>query len=390
MENFINPTVKQIEISGIRRFFNMVSHYEDIVSLTIGQPDFPTPPAVKEAGIQAIKDNRTTYTHNAGMLPLRKAIQQHVKSSYGLDYEAENEIIVTIGASQALDISLRTIIQPGDEVLLPGPVYPGYEPLIRLAGGTPVFIDTSESDFKLTGDQIKERISPKTKAVILPYPSNPTGVSLTKAELAGIADVIKEHHLFLLADEIYSELVYDRPHTSIASFSDVRDQVIVINGVSKSHSMTGWRIGYLLAPSWLCRHLLKVHQYNVSCATSISQYAALEALTNGKKEAESMRDAYKERRAFVISRLKEMNLSFAQPDGAFYVFLDFPLNGKSTFERAVQLVEEAGVALVPGDAFSEHGKGYMRMSYAYSMATLEEGLKRLEDFISKERVRKET
>lgn len=390
MENFINPTVKQIEISGIRRFFNMVSHYEDIVSLTIGQPDFPTPPAVKEAGIQAIKDNRTTYTHNAGMLSLREAIQQHVKNSYGLDYEAENEIIVTIGASQALDISLRTIIQPGDEVLLPGPVYPGYEPLIRLAGGTPVFIDTSESNFKLTGNQIKEKISPKTKAVILPYPSNPTGVSLTEAELAGIADVIKEHHLFLLADEIYSELVYDRPHTSIASFSDVRDQVIVINGVSKSHSMTGWRIGYLLAPSWLCRHLLKVHQYNVSCATSISQYAALEALTNGKKEAESMRDAYKERRAFVISRLKEMNLSFAQPDGAFYVFLDFPLNGKSTFERAVQLVEEAGVALVPGDAFSEHGKGYMRMSYAYSMTTLEEGLKRLEDFISKERFKRET
>ncbi|MBN9652646.1 aminotransferase A [Halobacillus sp. GSS1] len=390
MENFINPTVKQIEISGIRRFFNMVSHYEDIVSLTIGQPDFPTPPAVKEAGIQAIKDNRTTYTHNAGMLPLREAIQQHVKNSYGLDYEAENEIIVTIGASQALDISLRTIIQPGDEVLLPGPVYPGYEPLIRLAGGTPVFIDTSESNFKLTGDQIKEKISPKTKAVILPYPSNPTGVSLTKAELAGIAEVIKEHQLFLLADEIYSELVYDRPHTSIASFSDVRDQVIVINGVSKSHSMTGWRIGYLLAPSWLGRHLLKVHQYNVSCATSISQYAALEALTNGKKEAESMRDAYKERRAFVISRLKEMNLSFAEPDGAFYVFLDFPLNGKSTFERAVQLVEEAGVALVPGDAFSEQGKGYMRMSYAYSMATLEEGLKRLEDFISNERFKRET
>lgn len=383
MEHFINPKVKQIEISGIRRFFNMVSHYEDVISLTIGQPDFPTPPQVKEAGIQAIRGNQTSYTHNAGMLPLRKAIQQHVKQSYGLHYEAEEEIIVTIGASQALDITLRTIIQPGDEVLLPGPVYPGYEPLIRLAGGTPVFIDTSQDGFKLTGEMIKENITTKTKAVILPYPSNPTGVSLTEEELRGIAEIIKEHQLFLLADEIYSELVYDRPHTSIASFPDVRDQVIVINGVSKSHSMTGWRIGYLLAPSWLSRHLLKVHQYNVSCATSISQHAALEALTNGKKDAESMRDAYKERRAFVVRRLKEMNIPFAEPNGAFYVFLNFPLNGKTTFERAVQLVEEAGVALVPGDAFSEYGKGYMRLSYAYSMDTLEEGLQRLQDFISK-------
>ncbi|MBX0356649.1 aminotransferase A [Halobacillus sp. Nhm2S1] len=384
MEHFINPKVKQIEISGIRRFFNMVSHYDDVISLTIGQPDFPTPPQVKEAGIQAIKDNQTSYTHNAGMLPLRKAIQQHVKNAYGLDYNAEEEIIVTIGASQALDITLRTIIQPGDEVLLPGPVYPGYEPLIRLAGGTPVFIDTSKHEFKLTGEMIKQKISPNTKAVILPYPSNPTGVSLTEEELRGIADVIKEHQLFLLADEIYSELVYDRPHVSIASFSDVRDQVIVINGVSKSHSMTGWRIGYLLAPSWLSRHLLKVHQYNVSCATSISQHAALEALTNGKQEAEAMRDAYQERRAFVVKRLKQMDIPFAKPEGAFYIFLNFPLNGKTTFDRAVQLVEEAGVALVPGDAFSEYGKGYMRLSYAYSKDTLEKGLQRLQDLISKE------
>ncbi|GEN52457.1 aminotransferase A [Halobacillus faecis] len=384
MEHFINPKVKQIEISGIRRFFNMVSHYDDVISLTIGQPDFPTPPQVKEAGIQAIRDNQTNYTHNAGMLPLRKAIQQHVKNAYGLDYEAEEEIIVTIGASQALDITLRTIIQPGDEVLLPGPVYPGYEPLIRLAGGTPVFIDTSQHEFKLTGEMIKQKISPNTKAVILPYPSNPTGVSMREEELRGIADVIKEHQLFLLADEIYSELVYDRPHVSIASFTDVRDQVIVINGVSKSHSMTGWRIGYLLAPSWLSRHLLKVHQYNVSCATSISQHAALEALTNGKQEAEAMRDAYQERRAFVVKRLKEMDIPFAEPEGAFYIFINFPLNGKTTFDRAVQLVEEAGVALVPGDAFSEYGKGYMRLSYAYSEDTLEKGLQRLQDFISKE------
>lgn len=385
MEHLINPKVKDIEISGIRRFFNMVSNYNDVVSLTIGQPDFPTPLHIKEAGVQAIQDDHTTYTHNAGMLPLRKAIQQHVKDSYGLSYQAEDEIIVTVGASQALDITLRTIIKPGDEVLLPGPVYPGYEPLIRLAGAEPVFIDTSNHEFKLTGELIEKHITSKTKAIILPYPSNPTGVSLSEQELKDIADVLKKHDMFLLADEIYSELVYDRPHTSIAAFSEVRDQVIVINGVSKSHSMTGWRIGYLLAPAWLCRHILKVHQYNVSCATSISQHAALEALENGKSDAIHMRDAYQERRAFVTERLSQLDLDYAQPDGAFYIFLKMPLNGKSTFDRAVQLVEEAGLALVPGNAFSEHGEGYMRLSYAYSMDTLEKGLNRLESFLEKEK-----
>ncbi|WP_226578202.1 aminotransferase A [Halobacillus litoralis] len=383
MEHLINPTVKNIEISGIRRFFNMVSHYKDVVSLTIGQPDFHTPEAIKEAGIQAIQNNETGYTHNAGMLPLREAIQHHVDNEFGLKYQAESEIIVTVGASQALDITLRTIIQPGDEVLLPGPVYPGYEPLIRLAGGIPVFADTTQHGCKLTSDLIESHITERTKAVILPYPSNPTGVSLTEEELKNIAAVLKKHRLFLLADEIYSELVYERPHTSIASFTEVRDQVIVINGVSKSHSMTGWRIGYLLAPEWLSRHILKVHQYNVSCAASISQHAALEALTNGKDASESMRKAYNKRRTYVCSRLKAMGLEYAQPDGAFYIFLRFPLGGKTTMERAVQLVEEAGVALVPGDAFSEYGKGYMRLSYAYSEETLKEGLDRLETFINK-------
>ncbi|SFJ90766.1 aminotransferase [Halobacillus dabanensis] len=385
MEHLINPKVKEIEISGIRRFFNMVSQYKDVVSLTIGQPDFPTPHHIKEAGIQAIQADQTTYTHNAGMLPLRRAIQQHVKDSYGLSYQAEDEIIVTVGASQALDITLRTIIKQGDEVLLPGPVYPGYEPLIRLAGAEPVFIDTSNHEFKLTGELIERNITSKTKAIILPYPSNPTGVSLSEQELKDIADVLEKHDMFLLADEIYSELVYDRPHTSIATFSEVRDQVIVINGVSKSHSMTGWRIGYLLAPAWLNRHILKVHQYNVSCATSISQHAALEALKNGRSDAIQMRDAYQDRRAFVTERLTQLDLDYAQPDGAFYLFLKMPLNGKSTFDRAVQLVEEAGLALVPGDAFSEHGEGYMRLSYAYSMETLEKGLNRLESFLEREK-----
>ncbi|WP_281657909.1 aminotransferase A [Halobacillus sp. Cin3] len=381
MEHLINPAVKNIEISGIRRFFNMVSRYEDVVSLTIGQPDFPTPDTVKQAGIQAIENNQTSYTHNAGLIELRRAVQHHAAASYGLSYDAEQEIIITVGASEALDLSLRTILHPGDEVILPGPVYPGYEPLIRLAGGIPVFADTSDEGFKLTGDIIQSHVTEKTKAVILPYPSNPTGVSLTEDELKDIADVVKKKEIFLIADEIYSELVYERPHTSIASIPDVRDNVIVVNGVSKSHSMTGWRIGYLLAPEWLSRHLLKVHQYNVSCATSISQYAALEALSNQKQEAENMRDAYKERRDYAAGRLKKMGLSFAQPDGAFYLFIQFPLDGKTTTDKAVELVDEAGLALVPGGAFSTYGEGYMRLSYAYSMETLKKGLDRLEKYL---------
>ncbi|ELK44580.1 MULTISPECIES: aminotransferase A [unclassified Halobacillus] len=383
MKHRINTKVTEIEISGIRRFFNMVSGYKDVVSLTIGQPDFPTPANIKAAGIKAIEEDRTSYTHNAGILPLREAISRHVQTNYRLDYAPEDEIIVTVGASEALDVTLRTILEPGDEVILPGPVYPGYEPLVHLAGGQVVTVDTRKSNFKLTRAEIERAWTDKTKAVILPYPSNPTGVSMTEPELEDIADFLAGKHVFLIADEIYSELVYERPHVSIASYAELRDKVIVINGVSKSHSMTGWRIGYLLAPRWLASHILKVHQYNVSCPTSISQYAALEALTNGKQDAEQMRDAYRKRRDYVTERLRQMGLSFAEPEGAFYIFVEFPLEGRTTFDRAVQLVEEAKLALVPGDAFSASGQGFMRLSYAYHMDTLKEGLDRLEKFLQK-------
>ncbi|RWZ60786.1 aminotransferase A [Halobacillus fulvus] len=378
MEQKINPRIKDIQISGIRKFFNMVGQYDDVVSLTIGQPDFPTPQSIKNAAIHAIDHNYTSYTHNAGIIELREAISEHVASNYGLHYQPEQEIIVTVGASQAIDITLRTILEPGDEVLLPGPVYPGYEPLIKLAGGTPVFVDTRDHDFKMDSRLIENHITDRTKAVILPYPSNPTGVSLSKDELREIADVIKKHEIFLLADEIYSELVYEQPHESIAQFDDVRNQVVVVNGVSKSHSMTGWRIGFLLAPEWLASHLLKTHQYNVSCATSISQYAALEAIKNQRNEAIDMKNEYHKRRNFVLDRLDQMGIDYVKPDGAFYVFPELPLNGLSTFDRAVQFVEQAGVALVPGDAFSENGKGYFRLSYAYDTDTLKRGLDRLE------------
>ncbi|MFD2656195.1 aminotransferase A [Gracilibacillus thailandensis] len=383
MESFINEQVKDIEISGIRQFFNMVGNKNDILSLTIGQPDFPTPSHVKEKTKEAIDQNQTTYTHNAGILSLREAIASFIKTNYQLEYDPNNEIIVTVGASQAIDITLRTILMKGDEVLLPGPVYPGYEPLVKLAGGIPTFIDTRQSNFKLTADLIEKSITPNTKAVIIPYPSNPTGVTLTKDELIDIATVVEKHNIFLIADEIYSELVYDQSHYSIGRFQTIRDKVIIINGVSKSHSMTGFRIGYILAANWLAKHILKVHQYNVSCASSISQHGALEAIKNGQHDPIKMKKVYQERRDYVYQRLKEMNIKTYLPDGGFYFFVDVSHLQKDSFSLALQLVEEAKVALVPGSAFSEYGEGFLRLSYAYDMDTLTEGLDRFEAFISK-------
>lgn len=381
MQHLINPRVTEIEISGIRKFFNMVSGYNDVVSLTIGQPDFPTPRDVKEAGKSAIDNNKTTYTHNAGMLELRKAVSSFVHESYGLAYEPNEEIITTVGASQAIDITFRTILTPGDEVILPGPVYPGYEPLIRLAGAKPVHVDTTHHQFKLTKELIDEHLTEKTKCIVLPFPSNPTGATLTHEEASELAAYLHHQDVFILSDEIYSQLTYKEPHTSIASFKGMKDKTIVINGVSKSHSMTGWRIGYTLAPSWLSKHMLKVHQYNVSCPSSISQYAALEALTSGKDATEEMRKAYEERLDYVYERLTNMGLELEKPGGAFYLFPRFPIHEMTSFDLGIELVEKGGLALVPGDAFSSYGQGYMRISYAYNLDTLRQGLDRLEHFL---------
>ncbi|WP_138415141.1 aminotransferase A [Aquibacillus sediminis] len=382
MEHLINNNVKSIEISGIRKFFNMVSDHNDVLSLTIGQPDFYTPDHVKQAAKQAIDENRTTYTHNAGILPLREAIASFVNKKYNLTYQAESEVIVTVGASQAIDITLRTILQSGDEVLLPGPVYPGYQPLITLAGGVPIHVDTRGNNFKFTADLIRENITDKTKCIILPYPSNPTGVTLTKEELQEIANELQNRDIFILADEIYSELIYEQEHVSIGTFEQVKEKTIIINGVSKSHSMTGWRIGYLLAHEWLAKHILKVHQYNVSCPTSISQYAALEALTNGQEDSQYMKKHYLERREFVYDRLQEMGLEVVKPDGAFYFFPKFSIEEGTSFDLALRLVREAKLALVPGDAFSSYGQGYLRISYAYDMETLKKGMDQLQSFLT--------
>ena len=306
-----------------------------------------------------------------------------MKKKADLNYEAESEIIVTTGASQAIDSAFRTILSPGDEVILPGPVYPGYEPIIKMCGASPLIIDTTSHGFKLTAKLIEEALTPKTKCVVLPYPSNPTGMTLSEEELKDIASLLKGRNIFVLSDEIYSELTFDRPHHSIATV--LRDQTIVIGGLSKSHSMTGWRIGFLFAPKEIAKHILKVHQYNVSCASSISQKAALEAVTNGFDDALIMREQYKKRLDYVYDRLVTMGLDVIKPSGAFYIFPSIKSFGMSSFDFCMSLLEEEGLAIVPGSSFSEYGEGYVRISYAYSPDTLREGLDRLESFVFNKR-----
>ncbi|MFP3124284.1 aminotransferase A [Ectobacillus funiculus] len=381
MEHLLNPRVKNIQISGIRQFFNMIQEYDNVVSLTIGQPDFPTPSLVKEAGKRAITENITSYTHNAGILELRQAASAFVKERYGLNYDAANEVIVTTGASEAIDIAFRTILDEGAEVILPAPIYPGYEPIIRLMGAKPVFVDVRESGFRLTAKALEQAITANTRCVVLPYPSNPTGVTLSKEELQEIVNVLEAKDIFVISDEIYSELVYEGAHSSIAQFPSMRDKTIVINGLSKSHSMTGWRIGFLFAPAYIAKEILKVHQYNVTCASSVSQYAAIEALTAAKDAPRMMRHQYKRRRDYVYHRLTSMGLSVEQPTGAFYIFPSIKQFGTSSFDFAMRLVKEAGVAVVPGTAFSEYGEGYLRLSYAYSLETLKDGCDRIEQFL---------
>lgn len=380
MEHLINQKVQDLEISGIRKFFNLVAGTKDMISLTIGQPDFPTPLHVKEAAKKAIDMDFTSYTHNAGMIELRQAAVNFLATKYRIKYKADTEVIVTTGASEAIDITFRSILTEGDEVLLPGPVYPGYEPIIRMCGAKPVYVDVRKNGFRFTVDLMKQHISEKTRCIVLPYPSNPTGVSLSALELKGIADYLKTKEIFILADEIYSEIVFDNAHTSIAEY--LKEKTIVINGLSKSHSMTGWRIGLLFAPENILQHILKVHQYNVTCANSIAQAAALEALTVGIDDALPMRNEYLQRRDYVNERLVQMDLEVVKPDGAFYFFVKIPAKMKTnSFDFALQLVKEANVAVVPGSAFSPLGEGYFRLSFAYSMESLKEGLDRIEKFL---------
>lgn len=381
MEHLVNPSVMGIQISGIRKIANLVASMPDTLALTIGQPDFATPAHIIEAGKRALDANKTVYTANPGILELRQAASDFVQEKYRLGYDAASEVIVTAGASQALDITLRTILTPGCEVVLPAPIYPGYEPLIRLCGGTPVYVDTRKTGFRMTAEAVAPHLTDKTRCVILCFPSNPTGQVMTRDELNELSQLLADRELFVISDEIYSELVYGTAHASIAALPQMRDKTIVINGLSKSHAMTGWRIGFTFAPAWLSQHMVKVHQYNVTCASSVSQYAALEALTVGKDDARPMRESYEKRRDFVYERLVGMGLDVVKPEGAFYLFPSVERFRMTSQQFTIGLLEKERVAVVPGDAFTSYGEGYVRISYAYAPDVLEKALDRIERFV---------
>ncbi|RXT07088.1 aminotransferase A [Ammoniphilus sp. CFH 90114] len=383
MKDLLNKRVKKLSVPGIRHFSNLVSQFPDAINLTIGQPDFPTPEHIKQAGIQAVEENKTGYTHNAGLYELRKAVSEFVHEKYQLSYDPEKEIITTNGASEALDIAFRTILEEGCEVILPAPVYPGYAPLIELCGAVPVYVDTSITEFQVTADAIAEKITERTRCIVLPYPSNPLGSVTDSDNLLQLADLLKDKKIFVVSDEIYSELVYEGEHISIASLPGMREKTIVINGVSKSHSMTGWRIGFTCAPAYLSEEMLKVHLYSTIASCTISQYAALEALTHGLHDPAEMKKEYQKRRNYVYDRLIGMGLDAILPNGAFYLFASIKKLDMKSYDFAIGLLEEERVAVVPGSTFSEYGEGYIRISYASSLEVLQEGMNRMERYIQK-------
>lgn len=382
MKHLINKRVQQVKLSPIRLYSQRVAEFTDGINLTIGQPDFSTPEHIKEAGKRAIDDNKTAYTNIAGIPELRKAASQYVHEKYNLSYNWEDEVLVTTGATQALDIVLRAILEEGCEVILPGPVYLGYLPIIQMCGAIPVFVDTTGNDFKMTADLIEEKLTEKTRCVLLSYPSNPVGSILTNDELDKIGLLVKDKDIFVVSDEIYSELNYEEDHYSIASIPGLKEQSFVINGLSKSHAMTGWRIGLLFGPASLIEEVYKVQVYSTACASSISQYAALEALTNGMDDPLIMKKEYQTRRDYIYARLTAMGFEVSKPRGAFYIFPSVKKFSMTSIEFADRLLEEAHVAVVPGIAFSEEGNDYVRISFAYSLEVLEEGLNRIENFIN--------
>ncbi|MCK1995931.1 aminotransferase class I/II-fold pyridoxal phosphate-dependent enzyme [Psychrobacillus psychrodurans] len=377
----INPRAQSLKIPGTRQFSNQLVHYPDAINLTIGQPDFPTPLSVKEAGIRAIEQNLTGYSHNAGLLELRNAVNSFFSDKYGFSYDIQNEIVITNGASEAIDAVFRTILEEGDEVILPAPTYSGYVPVIELCGAKVVYLDTTDTNFQPSAERLANLITDKTKAMFFNNPSNPTGVVLTKETMDGLVDVIKEKNIFVLTDEIYSENTFSGKHHSFASYMEIRDKLFYIHGVSKSHSMTGWRIGFLMGPANVMEHVVKVHAFNTICASLPAQYGAIEALTNAKDTPTEMNFEYVKRRDFVYSRLTDMGVTVEKPNGAFYIFPEIKKYGLNSFDFATKLLQEGGVAVVPGSAFTTYGEGYIRISYAYSMTVLEEGLNRLEKFL---------
>lgn len=380
----LNETVLNIKPSGIRKFFDLVSEMDDVISLGVGEPDFDTPWHIRDEGIYALERGKTFYTSNSGLKELREEICNYLKRKQGIEYNPLSEVIVTVGGSEAIDIGLRAMVNQGDEVIIPQPAYVSYEPCALLAGAKPVIINLkAENDFRLTKEELLNAITDKTKVLILPFPNNPTGAIMEKDDLEDIAEVCIEKNIYVMSDEIYSELTYKGEHVSIASIDGMKERTILINGFSKSYAMTGWRLGYACGPAEIIKQMTKIHQFAIMCAPTTSQYAAVEALKNGDEDVAMMREAYNERRRFLMNSFKEMNLECFEPYGAFYVFPCIKEFGMTSEEFATKFLEAEKVAAVPGSAFGMSGEGFLRISYAYSIENLKEAMIRLERYIKK-------
>lgn len=382
MRNAISKKIEGIQPSGIRKFFDVVSEMPDAISLGVGEPDFDTPYSVREEGIYALEKGKTFYTSNAGLKELREEISRYLKRKYSLDYDADNEIMVTVGGSEAIDVALRCMVDPGDEVLIPTPCYVSYLPCAIMADAVPKVIELkAENQFKLTRQELIDSITDKTKILILAFPNNPTGAIMTKEELEELVPVIIEHDLFVISDEIYSELTYDNKHCSIASLPGMKERTVTINGFSKAFAMTGWRLGYACAPKEIMKQMIKLHQFAIMCAPTNSQFAAVEALRNCDDDVDRMVEAYNQRRRFLLNSFKEMGIDCFEPFGAFYVFPSIAKFGMTSEEFANRLLREQKLAVVPGTAFGECGEGFVRISYAYSIENLKQGMDRIRKFI---------
>lgn len=388
-DEFLNDKIKEMKPSGIRRFFDIASEMEQVISLSIGEPDFKTPWHVRKAGIQSLERGNTRYTSNKGLTQLRQEICSYFEKRFTVSYDADSEVIVTVGGSEAIDLCLRTMAEVGDEVLIPQPSFVCYEPLTAITGATPVIIETKmENDFRLTPQELEEHITPKTKYLVLPFPNNPTGAVMRRKDLEAIAQVVKKHNLFVLSDEIYAELTYGgERHVSFAEIEGMKERTVVVSGFSKSYSMTGWRLGYALGPEPIIDAMTKLHQYAIMSAPTTAQFAAIEALKNGDEDIENMRSEYDMRRRFVVGKFLEMGLECFEPNGAFYVFPCIKSTGMTSEEFCVQLLKSKSVAVVPGSAFGDSGEGYIRVSYSFSIKHIDEAMKRIKAFLEEQKVK---
>ena len=381
-DKLINRTLAEMKPSGIRKFFDIAAEMEDVISLSVGEPDFATPWHIRQEGIKTLEKGRTWYSPNAGLMALRQAIGGYLSRRFDLTYDPKNEILVTVGGSEAIDLCFRALLAPGDEVLIPEPSFVCYDPLTRMAGGVPIALPTKAEDaFRLKAEVVKAAITDKTKLLVLPFPNNPTGAIMPREELEELAEVLRGTDILVLSDEIYSELTYGREHVSIASLPGMWERTLLVSGFSKAYAMTGWRLGYACGPKELMGPLTKLHQYGIMCAPTTAQYAAIEAMNNGDSDVTQMRDEYDMRRRLIVDELNKMGLSCFEPEGAFYVFPSIQSTGMTSEEFCQRLLKEKHVAVVPGNAFGDSGEGFVRISYCYSLKHITEALRRIGEFL---------